>query len=137
MSSFESRSQARRKALLVSFAQENRHCESESERIFWAAIRGSVLDVQFRRQVPIAGLFIGDFVASEIRLIIEVDGNRHANRGTADGRRDAKLQRLGFTVLRLPANLVERKLSVVVERISDAVAELLPPAQAFGWFSSP
>ncbi len=97
MSSFESRSQARRKVQLAAFALENRHSETESERILWSAIRGSALGVQFRRQVPIAGLFIGDFVASGIRLIIEVDGNRHANRGAADGRRDAKLQRLGFT----------------------------------------
>ncbi len=125
MSSFESRSQVRRKVQLASFAQENWHSETESERIVWAAIRGSALGVQFRRQVPIAGLSIGDFVASEVRLIIEVDGNRHANRGAADGRRDAKLQqRLGFTVLHLPVKVVERQLPIALQRIRDAIAAL-------------
>ena len=124
MSSFESRSQVRRKAQLASFAQENRHSETVSERILWAAIRGSALGVQFRRQVPIAGVFIGDFVASEIRLVLEVDGNRHANRGAADARRDVKLQRLGFTVLRLPVKLVECHLPVAVQRIREAIAAL-------------
>ena len=112
------------KSQLAAFAQENRHSETESERILWAAIRGSALGVQFRRQVPIAGLFIGDFVASEIRLIIEVDGNRHANCGAADGRRDGKLQRLDFTVLRLPVKLVERQLPVAVQRNREAIAAL-------------
>jgi very-short-patch-repair endonuclease len=124
LSSFESRSQARRKAQLAAFAQENRHSETESERILWAAIRGSALGVQFRRQVPIAGLFIGDFVASEVKLIIEVDGNRHANRGAADGRRDAKLHRLGFTVLRLSVKLVECQLPVALQRIRESMAAL-------------
>ena len=124
MSSFESRSQARRKAQVAAFAQENRHSETESERALWAAIRGSALGVQFRRQVPIAGLFIGDFVASEIRLVVEVDGNRHTNRGAADARRDAKLHRLGFTVLRLPVKQVERQLLVAVQRIRKAIAAL-------------
>ncbi len=124
MSSFESRSQARRKAQLAAFAQENRHSETESERILWAAIRGSALGVQFRRQVPIAGLFICDFVASEIRLIIEVDGNRHAIRAAADARRDVKLERFGFTVTRLPVKLVERQLPVALQRIREAIAAL-------------
>ena len=68
LTSFATRSQARRKAQLSSFAQENRHSATESERILWSAIRRGALGVQFRRQVPIAGLFIGDFVASKIRL---------------------------------------------------------------------
>jgi very-short-patch-repair endonuclease len=122
LSSFVSRSQARRKAQLAAFAQENRHSETESERILWSAIRGAALGVQFRRQVPIAGLFIGDFVASEIRLIIEVDGNAHARRSTADARRDTKLRRLGFTVLRLPVKLVESQLPEALQRIREAIA---------------
>ena len=74
--------------------------------------------------MPIAGLFIGDFVASEIGLVIEVDGNRHANRGATDARRDAKLRRLGFTVLRLPVKLVEHQLPVALQRIREVIAAL-------------
>jgi very-short-patch-repair endonuclease len=123
-SSFQARSQSHRKSQLAKHAQSMRHAGTESERILWASIRGSALGVQFRRQVPIAGLFIGDFVASEVKLIVEVDGNWHARRGTADSHRDTKLRRLGFTVLRLPVTLVERQLPVALQRIRDAIAAL-------------
>jgi very-short-patch-repair endonuclease len=124
LSSFESRSDARRKARLAEYAHGMRHSETESERIVWAAIRAGATGVQFRRQVPIAGLFIGDFVASEVKLVVEVDGPWHARRGTPDARRDVKLRRMGFTVLRLPVSLVERQLPVALQRIREAIAML-------------
>jgi very-short-patch-repair endonuclease len=101
-----------------------RHSETESERILWAAIRGCAMGVQFRRQVPIAGLFIGDFVASEVKLVVEVDGRWHTRRGTADARKDVKLQRMGLTVLRLPVRLIERQLPIALQRIREAIAAL-------------
>jgi very-short-patch-repair endonuclease len=122
LSSFIARHHARRKALLASYAHGMRLDSPQSEQILWVAIRGRALGVQFRRQVPIGGLFIGDFVASEVKLIVEVDGSSHARRGAADACRDAKLQRLGFSVLRLPAKLVERQLSVALGRIREAIA---------------
>ena len=124
MSSFESRSKASRKAQLTGYAISLRRSATDTECKLWAAIRGKALGVQFRRQVPIGGLFIGDFVASEIKLVVEVDGSRHVGREAADSRRDAKLQRLGFTVLRLSAELVEHQLPVAVQRIREAVAAL-------------
>jgi len=101
-----------------------RHSATASEQTLWLAIRRSALGAQFRRQVPIAGMCIGDFVASEVKLVVEVDGSAHARRGIADSRRDTKLRRFGFTVLRLPVKLVERQLPVALQRIRDAVATL-------------
>lgn len=124
MSAFESRSKARRKAQLTEFALGLRRGATDTEQILWGAIRGRALGVRFRRQVPIAGLFIGDFVASEVKLVIEVDGSRHVSREAADCRRDAKLQRLGYTVLRLSADLVEHQLPIAVQRIRETVAVL-------------
>jgi len=124
MAAFESRSKARRKAQLTEYALGLRHGATDTEQILWAAIRGRALGVQFRRQAPIAGLFIGDFVASEVKLVIEVDGSRHVGREAADCRRDAKLQRLGYTVLRLAADVVEHQLPVAVQHIHEAIAVL-------------
>jgi hypothetical protein len=42
----------------------------------------------------------------EVRLIVEVDGGYHARRSRADESRDRKLSRLGWSVLRLPNELV-------------------------------
>jgi very-short-patch-repair endonuclease len=58
------------------------------------------------------------------KLVVEVDGRGHARRGTLDARRDVKLRRMGFTVLRLPASLVERQLHVALQRIREAIARL-------------
>lgn len=124
MSAFEYRSKARRKAQLTGYAFNLRHGATNSECSLWAAIRSRALGVQFRRQAPIAGLFIGDFVASELKLVVEVDGSRHVGREAADTRRDAKLQRLGYTVLRLSADIVEHQLPLAVQRIREAVAAL-------------
>lgn len=121
MSSFESRARIRRKAQLTEYGCRMRSQATRSEHMLWAAIRGGALGVQFRRQVSLGGAFIGDFVASEIYLVVEVDGSWHRARAGADARRDRQLQRLGFTVLRLPAELVERQLPVALQRIRAAI----------------
>jgi very-short-patch-repair endonuclease len=127
MPAFECRSKARRKAQLTGYAFNLRHGATNSECSLWAAIRSRALGVQFRRQVPIGGRFIGDFVgdfvASEIKPVVEVDGSRHVGLESADTHRDAKLQRLGYTVLRL-SDLVEHQLPVALQRIREAVAAL-------------
>jgi very-short-patch-repair endonuclease len=124
LSSFELRSKSRRKLLLAERAQHMRHATTRSEIALWSALRVGVLRVQFRRQVPIGSNFIGDFVSSTVKLVVEVDGNWHANRSIADARRDRELHRLGFTVLRLSATQVERRIPTVVQRIRDAIAAL-------------
>jgi very-short-patch-repair endonuclease len=101
-----------------------RHAATSSEIALWSSLRGGALGVTFRRQVPIGGCFIGDFVASEVKLVVEVDGSWHFHRGTADARRDRELQRLGFTVLRVAVTQVERHLPVVVQRICETIAVL-------------
>jgi very-short-patch-repair endonuclease len=53
--------------------------------------------------------------------VVEVDGNYHARRRGADARRDAKLRRLGYRVLRLPAALVMNDLKAAVELVREAL----------------
>jgi very-short-patch-repair endonuclease len=101
-----------------------RHAATPSEAALWAAIRGGALGVTLRRQVPLAGRFIGDFVASELKLVVEVDGSSHCARAAADARRDRELRRLGFTVVRLSARLVENNLADAVLRIRNAIAAI-------------
>ena len=40
------------------------------------------------------------------RLVIEVDGEYHAEQARSDARRDAALERAGYRVVRLEASLV-------------------------------
>ena len=98
-------------------AREMRHAPTSSEARLFEAVRGGRLGVSFRRQVPLAGRFIADLYASEVRLVVEVDGGYHAGRAEADARRDRALSRLGCRVLRLDADLVMNDLPAAVERV--------------------
>lgn len=102
------------------FARQMRSALTPSEQQLWEVIRGGRLGVCFRRQVPL-GRFIVDFAAPSVSLVVEVDGGYHRPRGTADARRDEKLVRMGWRVLRLPAALVERNLTEAVGRVAAAL----------------
>ena len=104
---------------LQRYGAQNRAALTESEARLWSALRAGQLGVSFRRQVPLGGQFIVDFLAPRARLV--VDGTYHARRRGADGRRDAKLRRLGYGVLRLPAVLVMKDLTVAVELVRAAL----------------
>ncbi len=62
-----------------------------------------------------------------MKLVVEVDGGYHSQRVVADARRNRVLERLGYRVLRLDAELVSRQLPLVVEAIRNA---LLAPSPA-------
>ena len=113
-----------RQAVLAERAREMRQSLTPSEQALWQAIRGGRLGAQFRRQVVI-GRYIVDFFASEVALVVEVDGGYHERlRARADERRDQWLCREGYTVLRLSDSLVMRELGQAVALIRAAVAEL-------------
>jgi len=110
---FRNRSAARG-ALLDERAREMRASLTPSEALLWARIRGRRLGVVFRRQVPLLGRFIADFLAPAERLVIEVDGGYHTEQARADAHRDAVLARAGYRVLRLEAALVMRDIEAAV-----------------------
>ena len=66
---------------------------------------------------------IVDFLAPSARLVVEVDGGYHAQRARADERRDRKLRRLGYRVLRLRSELVEEHIEQAVALVRAALSE--------------
>ena len=117
---WQSRQQLKFQALLAERAHCFRHNLSENERILWSRISGKQLGVAFRRQVPI-GKYIADFVAPAAMLIVEVDDRSHELKRTADARRDRNLSRLGYRVLRIPAESVRSNPAEAVARIVAAL----------------
>jgi very-short-patch-repair endonuclease len=72
-------SQSHRGAVRRSRRARSRHAP---EQLLWARIRGLRLGVVFRRQVPLLGRFIADFLAPSQRLVVEIDGgSRQARAG--------------------------------------------------------
>jgi len=111
----------RRQLQLEQYAWCNRRAMTDSEQQLWAALRGRKLGVMLRRQVPLGGRYVVDFVAPAAMLVVEVDGGYHASRKRADARRDRELCRLGYRVLRLSSLLVTEQLAVAVQRVADAL----------------
>jgi very-short-patch-repair endonuclease len=116
----QSRQQLKFQAVLAERAHFLRHNLSENERILWQQLAGKQLGVTFRRQAPI-GKYIADFVAPSAMLIVEVDDRSHELKRTADARRDRHLARLGYRVVRIPAELVRRNVAEAVARIVAAL----------------
>ena len=106
---------------LAARAHSLRSSLTPSEQRLWAALRASKLGVPFRRQVVLLNRFIADFYAPSARLVVEVDGGYHTERRAADARRDQKLRRAGYQVLRLPAELVMRELPAALAAVAAAL----------------
>lgn len=90
---------------------------TESEARLRSALKARQLGVSFRRQGPLAGQFIADFFASSVGLVVEVDVAIHARKPGPDARRDLKLRRLGYRVIRVSAELVLRDLSASPDKV--------------------
>ena len=96
-----------------------------AEAALWEALRGKqVGGLRFRAQHPV-GRFILDFYCASCRLVVEVDGDSHLERGERDAERSAVLESLGYSVIRFTNAEVEADLGSVLERIrvaADAAA---------------
>ncbi len=109
-----------RRQLLLARASAMRSAPTWSEQALFRLVGAGKLGVAVRRQVVI-GQFVADFAVPSAKLIIEVDGGSHAGRAAADARRDKKLARLGWRVLRLEAELVLREPEVAFARVREAL----------------
>ena len=84
----------------IARARELRRNATTAETKLWSVLRGGALDGhKFRRQQRL-GPFYGDLVCQAQRLVIEIDGDTHAQTELYDARRTAFLEREGYQVLR-------------------------------------
>lgn len=110
----------RRQQLLHARAHAMRAAPTASEAALFELVRAGRLGVVVRRQY-VVGEHIVDLAIPSVKLAVEVDGRSHTGRQAADARRDRKLARLGWRVLRLGAEVVIREPDVAVERVRRAV----------------
>ena len=55
----------------------------------------------YRRNMPIASRFFGDFVFRSLGIVIEIDGRSHVGKEDYDSRRDNFIRSLGIILLRI------------------------------------
>ncbi len=86
---------------LTAFARENRkHPTAAESKLWYQLLRMKNLSAyKFTRQKPIAN-FIADFYCAELHLVIEIDGDSHAESLVYDAERTKALSSLGMTVVR-------------------------------------
>jgi very-short-patch-repair endonuclease len=103
-------------------ARRLRSTMTRAEVVLWSRLRRNTLGCQFRRQHPI-GPYIADFACAELELVIEVDGDSHAQPGaqTYDNSRTRFMEAQGWTVERFWNPEIVTNIDGVVERISDLV----------------
>lgn len=103
-------------------AKSLRHSMTPPERHLWYDyLRTSPW--KFQRQKPI-GPYIVDFICYEHRLILELDGESHADDDAYnhDERRDSYLRKQGFRVLRLTNRDIQHHFQDVCKLIEQATA---------------
>ena len=100
-------------------ARELRRELTPIEAILWQRLRSRRLaGLKFRRQHPI-GPFITDFYCAERKLVIEIDGDTHAEQRRYDASRTAWLEKQGIRVIRFNNRDVLNNLPNVLEMIKD------------------
>ena len=110
-----------RQNVLVCRARGMLHTPTPSEAALWQALRHGVGGVAFKRQVVLGERYIADLLAPSVRLVVEVDGGVHRYTRAADRRRDEKLRRLGYRVVRVDAGLVLHSVERAVALVEAAL----------------
>ena len=105
---------------LIEHAKSMRHTATEAEDKLWQEIRGNATGGRIRRQ-HIIDSFIVDFVSLPKQLVIEVDGDIHDLQKEEDAARTARLNELGFEVIRFRNEEVLQDVSSVKKKIIEAL----------------
>ena len=104
-------------------ARELRRDASRAERLCWEIVRAHRMDgIKFRRQHPIGPHFT-DIACVAKKLVIEIDGEHHADQAEADARRSAVMECLGWRVLRFGAIEVVQNPEGIWSAISIALRD--------------
>jgi very-short-patch-repair endonuclease len=94
---------------------------TKSERVLWRALRQTLSDPHWRKQVPF-GPYVADFACHSAKLIVEVDGGQHAEAAAYDRVRTLFLEAQGYRVLRFWNNDVLSNTDGVLERIAQSLS---------------
>ncbi|MEZ5942581.1 MAG: endonuclease domain-containing protein [Planctomycetaceae bacterium] len=98
-------------------AREQRRNATQPEKKLWMALRDRGLaGLKFRRQFPVDN-YIADFACVEKKLIIEVDGDSHADQYSHDMTRQETLERAGWRVERVGNDDILQNLEGVLMQV--------------------
>ena len=103
-------------------ARQLRRDAPAPERRLLRALREAFPNLKWRHQAPI-GPYFADILCFSERLVIEVDGDTHAEQIGYDAARTATIAHEGFRVIRFTNTDVTQNLEGVVTQISLSLRE--------------
>jgi len=109
---------------LKPLARKLRNNSTMSEILLWEELKGRKMKgYQFLRQKPI-GEYIVDFFCSQLKLVIEIDGDSH-NEGNYkyDLKRQKWLESIGLTILRFDDIDVKKDMKNVLMSVEGWINE--------------
>ncbi len=102
---------------LIDYSRTMRHEATEGEKRLWYKLRDRQLNnFKFKRQHPVSS-YILDFVCLEKKLVVEVDGETHANDQHYDTERTKYLEQRGYRIIRFSNNEVLNNTQGVLQDI--------------------
>jgi very-short-patch-repair endonuclease len=103
---------------ILQLARDNRHPLTPAEAKIWSHVRNRGIGFKIRRQHPI-WRFITDFYCAEAKLVIEVDGDSHAepDQEEYDKARTDRLEKRGYQVMRITNEDAHRHLEEALKEI--------------------
>jgi 5-methyltetrahydrofolate--homocysteine methyltransferase len=104
---------------LTAVAKKLRRNATVGEQLLWFHLRNRKVDGhKFKRQHPI-GRYVVDFVCTDKKLVIEVDGSTHLSEEAInrDRNRQKWLEENGYVVMRFWGDEVKNDIMSVLERI--------------------
>ena len=109
----------------ISIRRNLRHDLTSVEKLFWARVANrQFYNLKFRKQHGIAW-YIVDFYCSEKKLIVEIDGDTHAEEfNEQDKQRTGYLESLGYTVVRYTNRDILYNIDGVFEDLTKRVSLL-------------
>jgi len=120
-------SKAKRTPSAKTAARRLRKQQTDAEAKLWSCLRRRRLKgLHFRRQSPI-GPYVADFVCTDSRVIVELDGGQHTWRTDQDARRTEWLESQGYRVIRFWNNEVTNNIEGVLETIARIAVKTPPP----------
>ncbi len=110
---------------LTTLARENRKNPTAAESKLWTQLlrMNNLSGYKFSRQKPIAN-YIADFYCAALHLVIEIDGDSHAESVEYDAERTKILVDLGVTVIRYTNEEILKNLSGVYDDLMQKIASI-------------
>jgi very-short-patch-repair endonuclease len=94
-----------------------------SENLLWGKLKGKqIMGLRFRRQHPI-DIFIADFYCHAARLVIEIDGEIHADKSEYDDGREAEMEKFNIKIIRFTNDEVNSDVESVLKKIEAIIKE--------------